>query len=158
MSCSVEGCDRAIKYAGMCGMHYKRKWRHGNPNTRLIIEHKGEKCSVEGCDNTATELDMCKICRQRVRRFGRSFNIVNRGSGYSINTAGYIVLQLEDGSRQYEHIVLAEKALGRKLPKGAVIHHTSQPHDNFGPFKLVICPDQAYHLLLHRRAKALGYA
>jgi hypothetical protein len=47
----------------------------------------------------------------------------------------------------YEHILIAEKTLGKFLPIGAVIHHhTSQ--------QLVICENQAYHLLLHRRQRA----
>lgn len=62
-----------------------------------------------------------------------------------------------DGKLVYEHRVLAEKALGKPLPKGAVVHHTKAPGDNHGPFKLVICPDQEYHLHLHARARALGY-
>lgn len=64
-----------------------------------------------------------------------------------------------EGRRVYEHIYLAEKALGKPLPKGAIVHHMNEnPADNFTPFNLVICPDQAYHLLLHRRAKALETA
>ena len=51
-----------------------------------------------------------------------------------------------------EHILIAEKALGKPLPKGAVIHHHGKKTDNT---RLVVCQDQAYHLLLHRRTKAL---
>jgi len=65
---------------------------------------------------------------------------------------GYIMVQDPERGLTYEHIVLAEKALGRPLPKGVVVHHTIAPNDNHGPFKLIICPNQAYHQLLHRRA------
>lgn len=68
----------------------------------------------------------------------------------------YIMIKV-NGELVYEHRVLAEKALGRPLPQGVIIHHTVAPDDNHGFCKLVICPDQDYHLLLHRRAKELGY-
>lgn len=45
------------------------------------------------------------------------------------------------------HIVRAEEALGKRLPTGAQVHHVLG--------KLVICPSQAYHRLLHTREKAL---
>jgi hypothetical protein len=51
-----------------------------------------------------------------------------------------------------EHIWLAEKALGRALPKGTEVHHVNGSKDG-GP--LVICQDRAYHSLLHRRTRAL---
>ncbi|MFA4834804.1 MAG: hypothetical protein WC749_01860 [Dehalococcoidia bacterium] len=51
-----------------------------------------------------------------------------------------------------EHVLKAEKALGKPLPKGAVVHHANGSRDN-GP--LVICQDTAYHSLLHQRERAL---
>ena len=48
--------------------------------------------------------------------------------------------------------MVAEKALGKPLPKGAEIHHYGKRDDNT---KLVICQDQAYHKLLHRRMRAI---
>lgn len=65
---------------------------------------------------------------------------------------GYVLIKV-DNELVYEHRYLAEKALGRKLPKGAVVHHTGAPDDNHGMFKLVICPSQEYHFLLHKRTE-----
>lgn len=62
------------------------------------------------------------------------------------------------GERAYEHRVIAERALGKPLPKEVEVHH----HDNNGRNNqngnLVICQDHAYHYLLHRRQRivALG--
>lgn len=60
-----------------------------------------------------------------------------------------------------EHIVLAEKAAGHALPRGAEVHHVNEDkHDNRhgedGVFNLVVCQDRAYHGLLHQRQRALA--
>jgi len=56
---------------------------------------------------------------------------------------------------RFTHVVMAEKALGRHLPKGVQVHHVDENRLNNDPNNLVICPDQAYHALLHQRADAL---
>jgi hypothetical protein len=53
-----------------------------------------------------------------------------------------------------EHILIAEKALGKSLPAKAVIHHHTSE-------QLVVCQDASYHKLLHQRTrayKACGHA
>ncbi len=52
-----------------------------------------------------------------------------------------------------EHILIAEKALGKPLPAGCEVHHAAGKGDNS---KLVICQDHAYHALLHRRMRVLA--
>lgn len=54
-----------------------------------------------------------------------------------------------------EHIIKAQKALGKPLPPNARIHHVDENKLNNANNNLVICEDQAYHLLLHKRTKAL---
>lgn len=55
----------------------------------------------------------------------------------------------------HEHILIAERALGKFLPPKAVVHHTDEKKGHINPLGLVICPDDAYHKLLHRRSRAL---
>lgn len=59
-------------------------------------------------------------------------------------------------SGAWVHIARAEKALGKPLPPNAKVHHADGTKNPYGP--LVICQDQAYHLLLHvrMRVKAAG--
>ena len=53
-----------------------------------------------------------------------------------------------------ESVAVAQDALGRKLkPKNKVHHLNGDDHDN-RPANLLICEDQAYHLLLHQRLRA----
>jgi hypothetical protein len=56
--------------------------------------------------------------------------------------------------RVYEHVLVAERALGKQLPQQAVVHHRNGDRSDNVPDNLVICEDQAYHLLLHRRLRA----
>ena len=53
-------------------------------------------------------------------------------------------------------IVEAERALGRSLPLGAVVHHLDGNPHNLEHSNLVICPSESYHKLLHMRQEALA--
>jgi hypothetical protein len=55
----------------------------------------------------------------------------------------------------YEHILKAEKALGKPLPKGVEIHHVDENRRNNVNSNLVVCQDRAYHKLLHARARLI---
>lgn len=71
-----------------------------------------------------------------------------------LDERGYVRLFSVGRNYRYEHVVVAEKALGRPLPKGVVIHHANEVKgDNRGE-NLVLCQDEAYHQLLHRRTRA----
>jgi hypothetical protein len=54
-----------------------------------------------------------------------------------------------------EHILVAERALGKPLPPGAQVHHVDKDRTNNAPSNLVICEDAAYHQLLHNRMRAM---
>ena len=71
---------------------------------------------------------------------------------------GYIIKYAPEHSRSnnigyvFEHILIAEKIRGKKLPPKAVIHHPFGKKDNNE--KIVICENQGYHLFLHTRERA----
>ena len=73
---------------------------------------------------------------------------------------GYVLIYQPDHPMSHvgyvqEHTLVAEKALGKPLPKKAVIHHVDEDRQNNSHENLVICEDIAYHNLLHRRLRAL---
>lgn len=57
--------------------------------------------------------------------------------------------------KRYEHIAVAEKALGKSLPLGAEIHHVNEDKSDNRNANLVICPSAKYHALLHMRMRAI---
>lgn len=74
------------------------------------------------------------------------------GDGYM--QGGYLGHQI-DGVRVFDHVRVAEMALGKPLPLGAVVHHVNEIKTDNTPTNLVICPDKAYHNLIHARMRAM---
>src|SRR6185369_5011811 len=60
-----------------------------------------------------------------------------------------------NGSGKLVHQAIVEKVLGRSLPFGVEIHHVDGDGHNNANSNLVVCPDHAYHALLHLRTRAL---
>ncbi len=60
-----------------------------------------------------------------------------------------------DGRSVREHAVIAARALGRPLVQPEEVHHVDGDRLNNVNSNLVVCPDRAYHMLLHRRQRAL---
>lgn len=116
-------------------------------------------CKAPNCTKSGSRypsLGLCKVHYLRFTRYGRyERERAPFGKGRPKTTAGYVLLTV-DGKRIYEHVYLAEKALGKPLPPKGVVHHMNEnPADNLTPFNLVVCPDQAYHMLLRKRTKEL---
>ena len=113
-TCMVDGCGGKIVAKHLCAMHYGRKKRHGDPNTRVT--------APAGAGTT-------------------------RNDGYRAHKV--------DGRETLEHRAIAEQALGRPLPPEAEVHHANADRGDNGRGNLVICPNRAYHQLIHQRMRAL---
>jgi len=60
-----------------------------------------------------------------------------------------------NGRVEMIHRLRAETALGRPLPKGAIVHHADGSRKADAP--LVICDNHRYHKLLHVRMRVIAF-
>lgn len=98
---------------------------------------------------------MCEMHYYRFYRHGdttKRLRNANGEGGYVRRYFGKRVL----GKYLREHVVVAERALGRVLPRGVVVHHIDENPANNALNNLVICPNQGYHNIIHGRMKAFA--
>ena len=78
--------------------------------------------------------------------------------GGKTHNSGYILLlakhpKADMNGRVREHIIVAEKTLGRYLIDGEVVHHINGKKDDNRPENLLVILNQSEHLKLHWRNK-----
>lgn len=120
---------------------------------RFISGHGGGRPAK----HTDTVLILCacgcgQLCSRRgaqnkTRRFIAGHYRRQRGP---IREGRYVVIK-----GRLEHVVIAERAIGRPLPDRSEVHHVDGRRHNNAHSNLVICQDHAYHMLLHKRARVL---
>lgn len=89
--------------------------------------------------------------QETAARWGGGRTIIN---GYpAVQTPGHP--RADTKGYVAEHILVAEKALGRALALPIEVHHVNEIRADNAPSNLVICQDRGYHTLLHQRRRAL---
>lgn len=104
-------------------------------------------CSVDGCVGRHEARGFCEKHYKRWKRYGAPI-IVTAERGSAINNSGY-----RNFNGRLEHITVAEKAIGHRLPAGAVVHHMDYNKTNNLQTNLLVC-SRAYHRVIHQRTDA----
>lgn len=125
--CGVEDCGRELKQKGLCALHYGRAYHYGNVGgSQAQIRCEGiELCTINGCGKKAQGRGYCVTHYARWKKYGEPGSaellIAAQGEG-SITEDGYRKI-VHEGSYEFEHRVVMEKKLGRKLRRGENVHH-----------------------------------
>lgn len=89
----------------------------------------------------------CKPCCDKYHKDNKIFkgeNNPNWKGGRYIDKRGYVHLNM-DGKDCYEHIILMEKFLGRKLKREEEIHHKDKNTSNNKLENLILCKSSSEH-------------
>ena len=108
-------------------------------------------CKVEGCGKKVKGYGLCIKHYHKLKRHGDPLG----GKDYRERGTGNFSHGYKRNGQSLEHREIAEKALGKPLPHRAIVHHMDCNCGKDNPHGLVICQDQAHHVLIHRRMKAL---
>lgn len=70
--------------------------------------------------------------------------------GKTVSPVGYVLVNVGRGRQRYEHCLIAEKAMGRRLRPGETVHHINGIKADNRNCNLLICTN-AYHQWLEQR-------
>lgn len=105
-------------------------------------------CSINECNGEHVAKGFCAKHYARLLKHGDPMKTLTAERGNAITYHGYKIY-----GRKKEHISIAEKAFGGKLPKGSVVHHADYNKLNNENSNLVVC-SIGYHKLIHQRTDA----
>ena len=115
--CTIPNCNKTVHGNGLCGLHYQRMWKHGNP---LYQPTQYKICIVDGCNNEVRSSG-CKYCEKhygRLRRRGTTqrhlpTQVMHHSGGYIlIYNPEHLLTQRHTGSYEYEHRIVYYNTYG----------------------------------------------
>ena len=135
------------KYGRKFYKYYKCKCECGNIRVvdfKTLKDGRSKSCGCLKYDLAISKTGNKHHSWQGGRHKNHGYKLIYMPSHHRSDQRGYI----------REHILIAEKVLGKQLPPSAIIHHANRNRSNNKKSNLVICQDQAYHKLIHMRLMA----
>lgn len=132
----------------MCGSHYCKLMREAKreaSNSFCLCGCGGK--TIPGFKYMRGHQTKTKASRDRMR------DLYNKGA--KTIRGSYLSISPSVGVTKYEHVHIAETAIGKQLPAGAEVHHVNGIKTENQNTNLVVCPNRSYHRLLHMRTRAL---
>lgn len=80
-------------------------------------------------------------------------NNPNWKGGKTIDDRGYVRINIASNKWKYEHILVMEKHIGRKLKKGECVHHINGVKNDNKLSNLMLFPTISSHTLFHHTYK-----
>src|SRR5438105_3115867 len=101
-------------------------------------------CSIANCSRPVRGRGFCNRHYLKWWQYGDPLAGTLRaenGTG-GRHSQGYRTVRM-NGKQRLEHVVVAERVLGRPLPPLAKVHHVNEARSDNRHANLVICPDEA---------------
>lgn len=147
-SCSVDGCAEIHFGKGYCRKHYIKLHYAKSHEPKRLKPAKVYECACCGTSFNAYHKTP-KYCSRKCSAEGRKRPyIIKKGYRKVLmplhprsDVKGYV----------FEHIVVAEKHIGRSIAKGEEIHHADFNKQNNSPDNLIVCANHAEHMVHHAK-------
>ena len=140
--CSVDGCNSPIRGKGLCLVHYFRD--------RRKQKAAAKKAKMPNIEKQLYEQAVKEAVQEAVKRvFLTEYPVGKLRS--RISTGKYKMISIP------EHRLVAERALGKALPPGSIVHHINLNKQDNRQCNLVVCPNNEYHMLIHKLQAHYNY-
>ena len=122
-ACTVKGCQRRRSARGLCGLHYQRWKKSGDPgDAEPLLRSRAGFCQLECCPRRSYARGWCRLHYDRWRRDGTPGAIeAYEYAGY-INRNGYVEIRVNKQT-VFQHRHVLEQQLGRPLLPEEHVHH-----------------------------------
>ena len=132
------------------------KYRGGSHN-RYYQETICSNCGAEMLANISNYKDSknsfcCNECRSDYIRLNSKGNKVLKkrpGGDHHVLIKDWDHPRADRHGYVYEHLLVAEETLGRKVLKGEVVHHINCVKEDNRPENLFVCKSSQEHFLIH---------